>query len=114
MSYLLDKKIQRKKFFKIALGVVVLIILFFFRTGVWNGFSDVSEIIFHPVLVLGKGIEEKFKDIGSYFVSKSYLYNQNQKLQAEVSFDDARMANYNSLVADDASLKEILSRKTRK
>jgi cell shape-determining protein MreC len=110
MSYLLDKKSHRKKFFQITLGVVFLIILFYFRVGVWKGLSIASEIIFHPVLLLGRGAENKFQDIGAYFVSKSYLYNQNQKLQAEVSFDDARMANYNSIVLDDASLKEILGR----
>jgi cell shape-determining protein MreC len=50
------------------------------------------------------------QNIGVYFVSKSSLYNQNQKLQTEVSFDDVRMANYDSVMADDASLKEILGR----
>jgi cell shape-determining protein MreC len=110
MSYLLDKKSQRKKISQIALGVVFLVILFYFRAGIWKGLSYVSEIIFHPVLVLGHGVEGKIQDIGAYFVSKSYLYSQNQKLQAEVSFDDARMANYNSVVLDDASLKEILGR----
>jgi cell shape-determining protein MreC len=114
MSYLLDKKIQQKKFSKIALGVVLLIVLFYFRAGIWKGFSKVSEIIFHPVLVLGQGIENKFISLGSYFVSKNYLYNQNQKLEEEVVFDDARMANYDSLVADDASLKEVLNRKDLK
>ena len=114
MSYLLDKEIQKKRNLKIALGVVFLIILFIFRVGVWNGLSKVSEIVFHPVIFLGQKIEEGFKDIGSYFVSKNYLYNQNQKLQAEVSFDDARMANYDSVMADDTSLKLILNRKDSK
>ena len=110
MSYLLDKKIQRKKISQITLVVIILVILFYFRVGVWKGLSSVSEIVFHPVFVLGRGVEEKFQNIGSYFLSKNYLYNQNQKLQAEVSFDDARMANYNSIVLDNSSLKEILGR----
>jgi len=114
MSYLLDKEIKRKRFSKIALGVVLLIIVFYFRVGIWSGLSKVSEVIFRPVLVLGQKVEGKVQNIGSYFISKNYLYNQNQKLQAEVSFDDARMANYNSVAADYANLKEILGRKDPK
>jgi cell shape-determining protein MreC len=110
MSYLLDKKSQRKKFFKIALGAVLLIFLFYFRFRIFNGLSFASQIVFRPVLVAGNNIEEKMKSFGAYFVSKNYLYNQNQKLQAEVDFNNARNANYDSIVADNASLKEILNR----
>jgi cell shape-determining protein MreC len=110
MSYLLDKKIQRKKFFKIALGVILLIILFYFRVGIFNNLSNVSQKFFHPVLTVGNNLGEKFKSIGSYFVSKNYLYNQNEKLQAEVNFNNARNANYDSVVLENASLKEILNR----
>ncbi|MDR3519891.1 MAG: rod shape-determining protein MreC [Candidatus Pacebacteria bacterium] len=114
MSYLLDKEIKRKKFSKIALCVIFLVIVFYFRVGIWSGLSKVGAVIFHPVLVLGQKVEEKVQSVGSYFVSKNYLYNQNQKLQTEVSFDDARMANYDSVATDNASLKEILNRKDPK
>ena len=110
MSYLVDKKIQRKKFSQIALGIVVLAILFYFRSGVFDGLSYMTEKIFHPVLVAEDSLGEKFKSFGSYFVSKNSLYLQNQNLQEEVAADDARMANYDSIVADDAGLKEILGR----
>jgi len=114
MSYLLDKKEKRKKFSQITFGVIFLVVLFYFRLGIWSGFSYISQIVFHPVLVAGDKLGEKFKSIGSYFVFKSSLYNQNQKLQEEVVFDDARMANYDSVVLDNASLKEILGRKDAK
>ena len=114
MSYLLDKKIKRKKFFNITIAVVVLIILFYFRSGIFNGFSGVSQLIFRPILIVGNNIGEKFKSVGSYFLSKNYLYNQNQKLQAEVDFNNARNSNYDSVVAENASLKEILNRKDQK
>jgi cell shape-determining protein MreC len=114
MSYLLDKKLKNKKNFKIALCVVVLLILFFFRAGVWNGFSNMSQNFFHPILTLGNNLGGKFKSLGAYFISKNYLYNQNEKLQAEVDFNNARNANYDSVVADNASLKEMLSRKDPK
>lgn len=114
MSYLLDKKTQRKKFSNIAIGVVVLIILFYFRNGVWRGFSSVSTFIFHPVVVVGDSLGGKFRSIGAYFVSKTSLLAQNENLQAEVAADDARMANYDSVVADDAAIKDILNRKNPK
>ena len=40
---------------------------------IWRGLSYVSGIIFHPVLVVSQAIDDKLKDIGSYFVSKNYL-----------------------------------------
>jgi len=110
MSYLLDKKIQRNKSYKIALVVAFLIVLFYFRVGIWKGLSKVSAVIFHPALVVGYGVGGKLQNIGSYFISKNSLYNENQKLQGEVAFDDARMANYDSIVSDDVTLKETLGR----
>jgi cell shape-determining protein MreC len=114
MSYLLDKKTKRKKFSNIALGVVLFLILFYFRAGIFNGLSYVSQGIFRPFLVLGNGVGEKLKSFGSYFVSKNSLYQQNQKLQADLSFDEMRMVNYDSTVAENNSLKEILGRKNEK
>src|ERR1035437_9708272 len=114
MSYLLDKKIKNKKIFKIAFGVIFLIILFFFRAGIFNGFSKISHKIFRPVLITGNNLGDKFKSFGAYFVSKSYLYEQNQKLQAQVDFNNARNSNYDSVVAGNISIKEILNRKDLK
>jgi cell shape-determining protein MreC len=114
MSYLLDKKIQRNKIFKIALGVFLLVVLFFFRSGIFNGFSNISQKFFRPILIAGNSVGGKFKSLGVYFVSKNSLYNQNQKLQAQVDFNNARNVNYDSIVADNASIKEILGRKDSK
>ena len=114
MSYLLDKKEKRKNISRITLCVLLLIVFFYFRNGIFSGISKVSEIVFHPILVLGQSAESKIGGIGSYFVSKNSLYNQNQKLQAEVDFNNARNSNYDSVVADNASLKEILGRKDPK
>jgi len=97
-----------------TLVVIAIIFLFYFRVGVFNGLSHASQFVFHPILVLGNGIGEKFNGFGSYFVSKNYLYLQNQKLQAQVKENDARNANYDSVVAENISLKEVLGRKTEK
>ena len=110
MSYLLDKKIKRKKIFQIALGAVVLIILFYFRSGIFNGLSYASQGLFRPVLILGNSIGEKFKSLNSFFISKNSLYLQNQSLQSQLNEDKAKISNYDSVVAENASLKEILGR----
>jgi cell shape-determining protein MreC len=114
MSYLLDKKTKRNKFFKIALCVVVLIILFFFRSGIFSGLSYVSQIIFRPVLITGNKLREKLGGIGSYFVSKNSLYLQNQNLKSQISESEADRANYASVVAENVNLKETLGRKDTK
>jgi cell shape-determining protein MreC len=114
MSYLLDKKIQRKKFLRILFFCVFLLILFYFRLFIFNGLSSVSHKIFHPVLVLGANVGEKFKSLNSFLVSKNSLYLQNQDLQMKLKADEARISNYNSLLAENVLLKEILGRKSEK
>lgn len=114
MSYLLDKKIQKKKFFKIAIGVIVFIILFYFRSGIFGGLSYAAGAVFRPVLILGNNSGEKFGNLGSYFASKNSLDAENEKLKSQISENKARISNYDSLVAENTSLKEILGRKDTK
>jgi cell shape-determining protein MreC len=111
MSYLLDKRIQRKRFIKIALSVVVLIILIYFRSSVGGGLSYVSQGIFRPVLILGQGVGNKLSNIKSYFFSKKSLFLENENLKAQISESEADRANYSSVVAENENLKEILGRK---
>jgi cell shape-determining protein MreC len=114
MSYLLDKKIQRKKIFRITLGVVFLIIFIYFRNGIFNGFSYVSQLIFRPVLIIGQSVGEKFGSLGSYFVSKNSLSIENENLRNQISESGADRANYVSVVDENNKLKEILGRKDLK
>src|SRR3989338_143132 len=111
MSYLLDKKAKQKKYFYGVFFVVILFFVFYFRSGIWNGLSFVSHTVFRPVLVVGNSIGGKLGSIGSYFSSKNALLLQNQNLQSKLNEAEARMSNYDSIVADDASIKEILARK---
>lgn len=111
MSYLLDKKTKRKKFYKIALGVVILIILFYFRSGIWSGLSYVSHTIFRPVLVSGNTIGEKLSNARSYFTSKNSLYKENENLKSQILESQADRANYSSILAENINLKNILGRK---
>ncbi len=110
MSYLLDKKIQRNKFLKITICVIFLFFLFYFRSGVFQSFSYVSQIIFRPVFSLGNTISSKFSNIGSYFSFKNSLYLRNEDLKSKLNENELRMANYNILLAENEVLKEILGR----
>lgn len=114
MNYLLDKKIKQKKYLKITLGVVVLFVLIYFRTGVWNGLSYASHGVFRPVLVLGNSVGEKINSIGSYFSFKKSLYLENENLKSQILESQNDRANYNSVVAENINLKEILGRKSEK
>ncbi|MFA5791838.1 MAG: rod shape-determining protein MreC [Candidatus Paceibacterota bacterium] len=114
MSYLLDKKIKEKKIFKITICIVLLIILFYFRSGIFNRLSYVTGNLFRPVLVLGNNIGEKFKNSISYFISKNSLYLENKNLQSRLIEDEIKMLNYDALLGENYSLKEILGREKDK
>lgn len=114
MSYLLDKKIQRNKIFKITLSIVVLIILFYFRLSIFNGLSYVSQVFFRPIFIVGQNVGEKLKNTSSYFVSKNSLSLENQNLKDQISESAADRANYASIVAENINLKETLGRKNEK
>jgi len=62
-------------------------------------------------LVFGGNIREKLGSVGSFFASKNSLYLENQVLKLQLRQNDAMMANYNSVLAENVSLKEILGRK---
>lgn len=114
MSYLLDKKNKEKKFFRITIYVIIFLVLFYFRSGIWSGFSYMAGGLFRPVLVLGNSIGTKISSLNSYFSSKQTLYDQNQTLLGQLNKEEARISNYNSLLAENENLKEILKRKDEK
>ena len=113
MNYLLDKKAQRKKIYYGISFVLVCLFLFYFRSGVWNGFSYMSQIIFRPVWVLGVGIGDKFENLGSYFASKNSLFLDNKTLKSKLETSEAEMLNYRSLLQENISLKDILGRRAQ-
>ncbi|MBI3306128.1 hypothetical protein HYZ82_03335 [Candidatus Nomurabacteria bacterium] len=114
MSYLLDKKTKQKKFLRIGLAVVLLVVLFYFRSGIFGGLSSVAHVVFRPVLILGESIGEKIKNIGNFFASKNYLEDKIENLESKISEGEGRISNYNSILAENLSLKEILGRKNLK
>ena len=114
MNYLLDRKMKRKKFIYVAFFVVACFVIFYFRSPIFNSFSFLSHEIFSPVLSLGGKIGQKFRNAGAYFISKNFLYLENENLKSQLAEDRALMSNYNSIIAENTNLKEILGRKNEK
>ena len=111
MSYLLDKKIKRNKFFRYILFIIALFILIYFRSGIFRGFSYVSHLVFRPVLILGNNISEKLSNAGAYFYSKNTLLLENEDLKTKLNEQEARISNHNSILDENLKIKEILGRK---
>ncbi len=111
MSYLLDRKTRQKKYIQIVLLAVLIATLFYFRGGIFNILSSTSAALFRPALVAGESMRGKLRVFGSYFISKKNLFIENEKLRSELSKGEARMINYDSILADNAALREILGRK---
>src|SRR3989344_3226464 len=110
MSYLVDKKIKRKKFFQTIFFVVIFFALFYFRADIMDGASSVGIFIFRPVLVAGNYTGDKFSNLKSYFLFKNSLYLENENLKMKLIEDEAKMANYNSILDENIFLKEILAK----
>ncbi len=114
MSYLLDKKTKKKKFERIAVLVVCLLLIFYFRTGILKGLSSVTHFVVRPFLVLGNGAGNRLGNFGSYFSSKRMLSLENQNLKLQLGEKEATLANYNSISDENEKMKEILNRKKTK
>lgn len=111
MSYLLDKKSKRNRYTTVIIFAVVFLILFYFRVGIFSGLSYVSSTIFRPFLVLKNSASTRFENFSTYLDSKDALHKQISDLESQRADAEARMANYNTVLAENESLKEILGRK---
>ena len=85
--------------------------LFYFRSPIFNGLSYAGHTIFRPVLVFGNSIGGRLEGVRSFFAFKNSLYWENQNLKSEMDAESALRSNYDSLAAENISLKEILGRK---
>lgn len=114
MNYLLDKKTKRKKNIKIFFGVIIFVILFYFRVGIFNGISYVAGFVFSPILSSGNSVGEKIWDLRAYFSSKDSISKENEELKLKIEEDRANRANYDSVVKENIELKDILGRKNER
>ena len=110
MSYLLDKKNKIKRLKKITIIIFIFVFLFYFRTPILTGLSSFSHFIFRPVLVLGSTVGNSIKNLEFYLESKKLLYLENENLKLEKKINEAKTANYNSILEENIKLKEILGR----
>jgi rod shape-determining protein MreC len=95
----------------IVVGLVFLVLIFYFRSGVFKGLSVTAHTIFRPVMVLSNAVSSKFSGIGNFFSSKNSLIKENESLRESLTENFNQMTNYNSLVDENNQLKEILNRK---
>jgi cell shape-determining protein MreC len=86
-------------------------LLFYFRASIFSGFSYVGLGVFRPVISVGNNLGEKLKSINAYFSSKDSLYRENEDLKLKLDSDRENRANYDSVVAENIELKDILGRK---
>lgn len=114
MNYLLDKKTKRNKIFKLALSLLVLVVLFYFQSGIFYGLSFTAHSIFRSFVILGNSVGGGFKNLSSFLTSKKALFLENEQLKSEIDLISARVSNYNSLFDENNQLKETLGRKNEK
>lgn len=110
MNYRLDRKTQRKKYFKIALGFAALGILFYFQNPLFRGVSRGAGEIFRPALFLGQKVGGVSQNLRAYFSSKTGLYAENEKLKQDLAMLNAQMADHQILTLENENLKNILAR----
>ena len=111
MSYLLDKKIKRRKLFNIFLFVIFLLFIIYFRSPIFNKLSAISHFVFRPIFLLGNSVGLRLSELGAYFSFKSSLSEDKQNLLNILEEKNSRYSNYASLLDENIKLKEILRRK---
>jgi len=111
MSYLQDKKIKRRKFWSIFSLILFLLIIIYFRAGIYRTLAFAASSAFRPVLIAGDKIGDKFGNLSLIFRNKSALKRDNDNLRSELDGFQGRLANYEAVLGENEELKEILGRK---
>ena len=111
MNYLLDKKIKKRKIYKIIFSIVVLFCFVYFNAEIFNGLSIVSSVVFRPVLVFGRNVGGEVSNISSIFHNRKSLMIENEDLKIQILNSQADRANYAGVVEENNQMKEILGRK---
>ncbi|MDQ3245058.1 MAG: hypothetical protein M3P22_01805, partial [bacterium] len=111
MNHRLDKKNKNKSFLQITvLGILLLLVIVFYNP-MFRGLSYIFHIISRPVLILTNTIGGKIYNMQSFLESKNILLKENETLRNKLNENEANMANYNSILAENTKLKEDWGRK---
>lgn len=103
MNYLFDrdKEKKRKRFWKFASSALVIVLIIYFHTAVWQSLAGNAQFIFSPIFRLGK----------SFSLPRSSLEKENEDLRNKLMEAETKIANKGTLESENLELKEILSRK---
>lgn len=110
MSYHLDKKLKRKKYFRIFIFIVLFLFVIYFQKSIFRILSVGASAVFRPFVTLGNNIGENFSNFGAYFRIKKNVYLDNENLRKELEEKNATLSNYNSILDENLKLKESLNR----
>jgi len=111
MNYLLNKKTKKRNFSYILIGILILLVLVYFRASIFNGLSYMANGVFRSVLIFGNNAGEKFSNTSSFLSSKKSLLVENENLKLQLDEISNKVLNYNSVLDENIKLKEILGRK---
>jgi cell shape-determining protein MreC len=111
MNYLQDRRNKRNKISWIIGVLGILAILLIFKSQVFGALSRASHNVFGPVWFAGEKTSGLFGNLGLFFTSQKNLQTENQNLREEIAANAARLASYNSVLAENLRLREILGRK---
>jgi cell shape-determining protein MreC len=107
MSYLLDKRNQKKSYYYFFVGFLCLLFLFYFRSPFLSKFSVVSNWFFKPVVTAGHNLNLKLHDMFTYFNLKSSLSKENASLKIKLDEQNALMSNYDALLSENNTVRDI-------
>lgn len=107
MSYLLDKKNKNKRYRNIFLGIVILFLFIYFRTGIAKSFGTFANTVFKPFVMLGDNIGSNIADMNFYFKSKKTLSQENEILKKEVESLSLEILNTKYLTEETEKLRNI-------
>lgn len=110
MSYLQDKKNRQNKFIKITIAAFALLVVFYFRAGIFGAVSFVGISVFRPVLTAGSSVGGAFGNLGAYFSSKRSLYAENEELKQKLEARNILRSDYDVLASENEGLKKIMWR----
>ncbi len=110
MSYHLDKKLKRKKYFRIFIFIILFVFIIYFQKGIFRILSVGANAVFRPFITLGNNIGENFSNFGAYFRIKKNVYLDNENLRKELDEKNATLASYSTILDENLKLKESLDR----
>lgn len=112
MGYLQDKARKNRKIRWIVISVLLLAVLFYFRTPVGRGLNSFGAFIFSPVASVGQNTGGFFSNLINGFKNKNALVAENETLKTQLYATSLENLNYQVVVDENLKLKEILGRKS--